>query len=674
MAASNASARADSSKTVGWIRYAAELSLVGLLAVTALVIGFQRQIFARDVLISPATAGQFQFNGYADEVGGGRSTFTAMGAPLRWRCHVRPSQSPLFCGYEIVLDAYDTKPGTDLRNLEALVIDLEYQGPGATARAYLKNRDARYSDKADRASNKVNKAEFTVRNGRQTVVVSPLDFSVADWWLNGKDLPPELRRTQFDEVISVELSTGNAIPPGEYEFRVHSIVLKRSLITHAQLYQGVLTVWAVAILLYLMSRFRRAQREALALAEAKAAAERASQVKSDFLASMSHELRTPLNAVLGYAQLLLRSGLPEEHAGPVRTIHRSGKHLLSLITDLLDLSKIEAGKMELRPAPADLRGLISGVAEMIGVRAQDKGLTFRCEIDEKITGAVLVDAKRLRQILLNLLSNAVKFTEEGRVALIVRQLAGADGAMTIRFEVQDSGPGIAEHELEVIFSRYEQVGKVASREGGTGLGLAISRQFAQLMGSNIHVHSRVGHGAVFWFDLTLPSAELPPKPLAPDAASPKPAAAQPGRRLRVLAAEDNLTNQHVLRAMLQAFDVELTMASDGAEAIEAFEAGEFDLVLMDVQMPGVSGLEATRAIRRREAECSRAPTPIFALSADVAPEHLASYRDAGMDGHLDKPIIIEDLYLLLQKASEAAPVLAAEDRPPEPREALNLAI
>jgi signal transduction histidine kinase/CheY-like chemotaxis protein len=768
------------------------------------------------------------FGGYGDSSNGGKSTFSGSPDPLTWSCDLRAGNATLFCGYEVLFDRNAALPGVNLKDFDTVSLTINYHGPGDALRLHLKNDDPRYSKSGDRSTDKMNKAEFTVHQGVQTVVFHQRDFSVADWWLAEKKLPPELARTQFDNVVSVEVQTGSSAPEGHYGFQIQSLTLSRSAISPAELYLVILATWAVLIILYTLYRVRRRRLEAqereraeaeahAAMASAKEAAERSSKAKSEFLASMSHELRTPLNAVLGYAQLLERADLSEEHLIAIRTIHRSGRHLLSLIADILDLSKIEAGKMELHPAPANVRNAIASVVEMVRVRAEQKGLAFRCAIDEEVPEAIETDEKRLRQILLNLLSNAVKFTAEGRVSLLVSLMGRVTDTATIRFEVQDTGPGIAEEELERIFHPFEQVGDRRRQEGGTGLGLAISRQLAGLMGANVEVRSRIGQGTSFWLEATFPvpdaearhaivsssdvsgyagrrrrvlaaddtkenrdllvgllqplgfeidvarngreavrlaelmrpdiilmdlnmpvmdgheairvirsietlkaipilvlsasnveegrsvsnaagadgfiskpidngelltamgglldlewartsaldealrdderlMADAGAAPLAlvtPDQARPD-RHSTPERSLRILAAEDNPTNQQILRAVLQGLDVELEIVSTGAEAVRAFETRTFDVVLMDVQMPEMNGVEATRAIRDSEAKSARARTPIVALSANVMAEHIAEYKAAGMDAHLEKPIEIEQLYGLLAKVSAGA--------------------
>jgi signal transduction histidine kinase len=604
-----------------WTRHGAELGLIVLFVLTAAIIGFQHQLFDREIVVTDATAANYGYSGYADQVIGGSSTFTAFAKPLTWSCDLKTgASSSLFCGYEVVLDGNGALRGVDLRTLDTIVMTIDYDGPATALRFYLKNQDPRYSKIGDRSTAKINKVEFSIHKGRQTVVLGPRDFSVAEWWLSGKHFAPELARTQFDNIVSLEVSTATTSPPGRYDMRIQSLVLRRSSIAPAKLYLIILASWAVLIVLYMALRVERARQDTrdkeraqaqarAALAAAKAAAERASEAKSDFLAHMSHELRTPLNAVLGYAQLLERRDLAKADMGAVRTIHRSGEHLLSLITDLLDLSKIEAGRMELCAAPVRLRQAIAAVAEMVQVRAEEKGLAFQCVVDDDAPEAILADDKRLRQILLNLLGNAVKFTSEGRVSLRVAMLDHDAEAATLRFEVQDSGPGLAHDELERIFQPFEQVGEVQRREAGTGLGLAISGQLAGLMGTTIQVQSRLGQGACFWFEARFPLAQAPEADAAPVLADIRGYA---GARRRLLVVDDNPDNRDLLRDLLLPLGFEIETAGDGREAVRVAQAVRPDLILMDLKMPVMDGHEATRLLRLIE---PLKDAPIIAVSA-----------------------------------------------------------
>lgn len=372
--------------------------------------------------------------------------------------------------------------------------------------------------------------------------------------------------------------------------------------------------------------------------ELRAAMERAevaSRAKSAFLASMSHELRTPLNAILGYTQILKRDKQlsPSQQTG-LGTIHQGGQHLLALINDVLDLSRMEAGRMEFHPKPLRLAELLAVVADIMRVRAEQKHLHFELELAGGLPLAVSADETRLRQVLLNLLGNAVKFTDRGAVRLRVAPApdgAPAAGVARLRFEVLDEGVGIDASQLEAIFDPFEQVGEAARRAGGTGLGLAISRQLVRQMGGDVHVESAPGCGSRFWFDVPMTVVEAPGA-LVGELGIPS---AYLGPRKTVLVVDDVATNRALLRDLLGAMDFLIVEADSGATALRQAHGAPPDLVLMDMVMPDMDGVETTRRLRAAPAT---AATPVLIISASSTPEEGARAIAAGADAFLAKPV------------------------------------
>lgn len=362
------------------------------------------------------------------------------------------------------------------------------------------------------------------------------------------------------------------------------------------------------------------------------AAETANQAKSIFLANMSHELRTPLNGILGYAQILLHDkALNERELSGLSVIQKSGEHLLTLINDILDFAKIEAGKLELYLADIQFGAFLHEIAEMIEVKAAQKGLDFRCELSPELPLCVRVDEKRLRQVLLNLLSNAVKFTDHGTVRLCVSM----PRPERFRFEVRDTGVGIGADQLEAIFKPFEQAGDLQHRVGGTGLGLAISRQFLTLMGGDIRVESRVGEGSTFSFELTLPViVSKIETAIVPDIAGYR------GARKKILVVDDVADNRAVAVGMLDQLGFETIEAASGAEGLKKAQALRPDLILMDLVMPGMDGLEATRRLRALPAFND---VPIAVLSASASTGDRQQSLQSGANAFLPKPIERERL-------------------------------
>jgi signal transduction histidine kinase/CheY-like chemotaxis protein len=381
-----------------------------------------------------------------------------------------------------------------------------------------------------------------------------------------------------------------------------------------------------------------------ALAEAdreRLRAEAASAAKSDFLAVMSHELRTPLNGVLGMAQAMAGDRLARAQRGRLDVIRQSGEILLVLLNDLLDLSEIDTARLQIVPGIIDVAGLAEQVEAVFSPLAEAKQVGFSVQLLDSAGVARLGDPMRVRQVLHNLVANAVKFTEEGLVSVVI---SGDDDELL--FAVADTGSGVAPDKAHLLFQRFGQSDPSATRRrSGAGLGLAIARGLAQLMGGDVTMRSTPGEGSVFTAHLKLPRAQAAPALglAAPDAA--------PGpEQLRVLAAEDNPINQLVLKTLLEQIGITVQFAGDGEEAVAAWRSGRWDVVLMDIQMPVMDGLAATRAIRVLEAAEGRPRTPIIAVTANGVAEQASEYMDAGMDALVPKPIQLKQLLTAIDAA------------------------
>ncbi|MEM1428012.1 MAG: response regulator [Pseudomonadota bacterium] len=407
----------------------------------------------------------------------------------------------------------------------------------------------------------------------------------------------------------------------------------------------------VLLRIYAVLEDLRETRDALEALDQKAAeAEEASNAKSRFLAAMSHEIRTPMNAIMGFAQLLQLSDLDETRQGHVKAIISAGNAMVGLLTDLLDLSQVEAGQMRIEPRAFDLHAMLADIERWWRDSAAEKGLAFSVTLAENLPVTVVSDVVRIQQVLNNYLANAVKFTLEGKVELEASVLREELGGMTLRFRVSDTGPGIAPEHVARLYRPFVRIeGEGRGPRTGWGLGLSICANIAEAMGADVGVDSEAGEGATFWLDVPVQRPPDAPADSADHAEGRDPVSPRPASpSQRVLLVEDNALNQEVMRRMLEDMGHAVTQVTNGFAALEILEGTPFDVVVMDVMMPGLGGIATTK--RLREAGHGQSDVPIVACSAHVSAEDERRYHEIGMTSFLPKPVDRQDLARAIDEA------------------------
>ncbi|WP_443750345.1 ATP-binding protein [Asticcacaulis solisilvae] len=640
-----------------------EAAIFMLIALTFAAVLGQEAITSKELAFTSQDSKYYPYS-YTDKNDGGNSVLTQSTTPLKWSCDLIPGKAQyLYCGYGLWLDQDNKGKGLDLSKYKDITIRFNYHGVGTRMKLTIQSAPpAELKAKMDKGETMPMVAIFDVAQGQNEIHLATTQFRAEQWWISKHSIPPDEAVSKLDNVISFAFGSGDLTPPGRLAVSVQKIDFKGVSISTAQWYLIILGAWLVATGAFLVLRFlglrrayedrqRRQAEEARVLAEARIAAEDASAAKSQFLANMSHELRTPLNAILGYAQLLNGTALTPPQSSAVQTIYSSGEHLLTMITDILDIAKVEAGKLDLLPETFDIRACVQTVAQMIRLRAEEKGLDFTVSVAGDVPHSVVADQKRVRQVLINLLGNAIKFTQAGAVRMAVSAVAVEEGAARLRFDIIDTGIGIAPEHIGRIFRPFEQSGNSIDRSGGTGLGLSITHKIVQMMDGDITVESELGKGSRFRVEAVLPLAAADETAQAP---------AQDCGRYEVLIVDDRKANVDLLKAALESRGFRVRTARNGLDAVASFDTAPSDVVLTDLKMPVLDGSEAIRRIRARATR----HVPVIAITANPSPEAEAEALAAGADRLLAKPVDLERLHQVMTGLLEtSAAVREAEAKP-----------
>ena len=644
----NEFAEANTNPRQAWLHFS-NLKIEGgiflLIALTFAAVLGQGAITSKELAFA-STDNKYYPYSYTDKNDGGSSIITPDAKSLKWSCDLKMGAQYIYCGYGLWLDQDNKGKGVDLSKYQDITIRLNYHGVGSKMKLTIQAvPPAALKSKMDKGETMPMVAVFDVAQGQNEIHLTANQFKTEQWWVAKHSIAPDDAVSKLDNVAAFAFGSGDLTPPGHIDVEVQSLTFKGVSISTAQWYLIILGVWLVATGGFLVMRFlglRRAYEErqlrqaeeARVLAAARAAAEDASAAKSQFLANMSHELRTPLNAILGYAQLLNGTSLTPPQQSAVRTIHSSGEHLLTMITDILDIAKVEAGKLELLPEAFDVRACVHTVAQMIRLRAEEKGLEFAVSVAEDVPASVVADQKRVRQVLINLLGNAIKFTQEGSVRMAVSVIGTEEGMARLCFDITDTGIGIAPEHIGRIFRPFEQSGNSIDRSGGTGLGLSITHKIVEMMGGEIIVESDLGKGSRFRVEAVFPLAAAEEVSAVPT---------DDCGRHEVLIVDDREANVELLKTALETRGFRVRTAKNGLEAVACFDTAPSDVVLTDLKMPVLDGSEAIRRIRARATR----HVPVIAITANPSPEAEAKALAAGADRMLAKPVDLDALHHII---------------------------